>query len=134
MCGAKRHITFRFPKYLGKVVVFKEMQQVSSKTTCKTYRVIKPAFLHLRMWLKITLGFQAYCCRQMVLDPSLLVEVDTDPRPCPPPGRAPGRPLAAAGRGSGRRARSPPPPSSSLKFTFDFHTSTLSLRIDKDFD
>ena len=31
------------------------------------------------MWLKITLGFQAYCCRQMVLDPSLLVEVDTDP-------------------------------------------------------
>ena len=27
MCGAKRNITFRFPKYLGKVVVFKEMSK-----------------------------------------------------------------------------------------------------------
>ena len=40
MCGAKRHITFRFPRYLGKVVVFKEMQQVSSKTTHE-YQVYK---------------------------------------------------------------------------------------------
>lgn len=56
---------------------FHPKQQGSSmKTTCKTYRVIKPAFLQLRMWLKITLGFQAYCCRQMVLDPSLLVGPD----------------------------------------------------------
>ena len=92
-------------------------------TTCKTHRFIKPAFFTFEDVVKNNPGISKLTDDQSdLLDPSLLVEVDTDPRPCLPPGRS--APSCCCWTRI-RPARStcvalPPPPPSSLKFTFDF--------------